>query len=302
MIGKEFNNIEEYNKSMAKDIVMNDKLFFLNEIEQDEKFGLIVDFGCADGTLISKLYNRNKSYLYIGYDASKEMIDLAKTKFEYPDARNVTFTDDWNEVQSVLVDLCINSGKKKGKVLLILSSVIHEVYSYAKSEDEIKEFWQRTLNSSLFDYITIRDMMPSEDIDRISDLKITKNYAVLSELRNKIYNGVRSDLNDNPTKESISYKEMLKEFEDIWGSIANNKNLVHFLLKYKWIINWDREVHENYFPFYIEEMNSRIKLSNYNTIYFKRFCPLKESVKKTFDIDMVDDTHVKYILKLKNNI
>lgn len=302
MIGKNFDNIKSYNEEMAKEKVMNDKLFFLDEIEQDKQFGLIVDFGCADGTLISKLYERHKSYLYIGYDASKEMIDLAKTKFEYPDARNVTFTDNWTEVESVLVDLTMNSGKKKGKILLVLSSVIHEVYSYAKSEDEIKEFWKRTLNNSMFDYIAIRDMMPSEDIDRTSDLKFKANYAKLSEIRNKIYNGVRSDLNDNPTKKSLSYKEMLKEFEDIWGSIANNKNLVHFLLKYKWIINWNREVHENYFPFYIEEMNSRIKYSNYNTVYFKRFCPLKDSVKKTFGIDMIDDTHVKYILKLKNKI
>lgn len=286
MIGKQFTDLDGYNKQMAKDIVMNDKLFFLDEIEE-EKFSVIVDFGCADGILLTKLYERNKAKMYIGYDISEEMISLAKSKFEYQDAGNVLFTSNWKEVETILAKnmITLNSGKS----CLVLSSVIHEVYSYAKSDDDIKEFWHRTIESSLFDYIVIRDMMPSEDIIRRLSAKD------MHIIRNKINTAsCSSDL--------MKYHDMLTEFEKIWGYISDNKNLVHFLLKYKWVINWNREVHENYFPFFIEEMNERIRKSNFNIMYFKRFCPLKSDVKKTFDIDMIDNTHVKYILKFKNGL
>ena len=45
----------------------------------------------------------------------------------------------------------------------------------------------------------------------------------------------------------------LNDFENKWGSINNNyRTLLHWLLKYKYVINWSREVYENYLPITLE--------------------------------------------------
>lgn len=54
-------------------------------------------------------------------------------------------------------------------------------------------------------------------------------------------------------KKSLHY--LTTSFEDRWGAICdsetkrvNVKNLIHFLIKYRYVENWDREVKENYLP------------------------------------------------------
>ncbi|MGA1049083.1 MAG: hypothetical protein ACO3UU_13830, partial [Minisyncoccia bacterium] len=41
----------------------------------------------------------------------------------------------------------------------------------------------------------------------------------------------------------------LISFEKVWGSIFKDyRNFIHFLLKYRYTDNWEREVNENYLP------------------------------------------------------
>lgn len=255
-------DIKSYNDNMIKGI--EDKLFFLNLLPKSRY--IFVDFGCADGTLINTMCNIGSfPNTYIGYDTSDIMINLAKTKWNWSKKDDVCFTSDWKEVESIISD-------KFSKKVLILSSVIHEVYSYAKSQEDIKDFW-KIITSGIFDYIVIRDMLPTEDINRSSDENIYKN--VIDKIKIP--------------------KERVKEFCDIWGNLTNNKSLIHFLLKYRWQINWDREVKENYFPIYLEELLDAFY--NYNLDYLKRFrVPfLDEYFKKEFDITLEDYTHCKLI-------
>lgn len=257
-------DIKSYNDNMIKGI--EDKLFFLNLLPENRY--IFIDFGCADGILINTMCNMESLHFpnkYIGYDTSDVMIDLAKTKWNWSKRDDVYFTSDWKEVESII------SGRF-GKKVLILSSVIHEVYSYAKSSDDIQKFWS-IVKSGLFDYIVIRDMLPTKDIDRDSNL----------DLYNRIFDNIKIP------------KERVKEFCDTWGDLTNNKNLIHFLLKYRWQINWDREVHENYFPIYLEELLDAFY--DYNLDYLKRFrVPfLDEYFKKEFDITLKDYTHCKLI-------
>ena len=92
----------------------------------------------------------------------------------------------------------------------------------------------------------------------------------------------------------------LKDFEHIWGSISNKKNMLHYLLKYRYTNNWAREVEENYFPCTVEEHLAKIP-DTYELVHFEHFVlPFhKEVVKKDFDIDFVEPTHIKMILKRK---
>ena len=93
-----------------------------------------------------------------------------------------------------------------------------------------------------------------------------------------------------------------REFEKEYGSISHMKNLVHFLLKYRWKINWDRELHENYFCTTIDEFLKHMNLY-FNINYLERFrVPfLEQCWKEDFGIELDDYTHVKMILEKKKN-
>ena len=270
-IGKKFTDIQYYNKEMQKG--MEDKLFFLDKLPKDNNY-IFVDFGCADGSMINALSNilQGSYNRYIGYDISETMIELAKTNYHGPVNANVIFTNEWNEVEKNIewTKICTEY-----KSVLILSSVIHEVYSYAKDGNDITEFWNRVLNTE-FDYVVIRDMCPSEDIDRRSDIHIE------DKVRDK------ADIT------------LLDEFENEWGSISNNRNMIHFLLKYRWKVNWKREVHENYFPI---SSNLLIQMFNdgFNVDYFERFrVPfLDKCLKEDYNIELTDYTHIKAIFTKK---
>ena len=255
-------NYDSYISRMNRGML--DKLFFLDKIDAD----IFVDFGSADGQLIFHmndiLSKEEREFKFIGYDIDSEMVKRGNDKFQ--DKNNVLFTTDWTEVQSQ-----IDSDKKSA---VILSSIIHEIYHYLDVK-QVEEFWNKIYNSG-FDYIIIRDMVPSRTIDRESDVNdVTKVY--------------RKFFNTKP----------LMDFESIWGRIDNNKNLVHFLLKYKYVEpNWDREVKENYLPIYRENLLASIPIE-YDISYHEHFILpyIKGIVKDDFGIELKDNTHFKLILE-----
>lgn len=274
-VGIDFTDINSYINSMSKGL--DDKLFFLNKINF-KKGGsyLFVDFGCADGVLLSTLYEiltaKGIHAFYIGYDISEEMISLAKSKFN-PVALNVVFTNNWDEVEEI-----VNRYSAMESVL-VLSSVLHEVYSYG-TENDITTFWDRVTNG-MFKYICIRDMMCTKDIERPTDgtdLAAFNGYLKYASAKSKL----------------------CREFEKKWGNIAaSTKNFVHFLLKYRWQINWPRELSENYFPFYAEDILEKFSNANYKINYMERFrVPfLDECFRDDFGVELEDYTHAKMVFE-----
>lgn len=250
----------EYNARMSKS--MMDKIFFLDKIFN---CGCFVDFGCADGTLLKFMrpYVENNIKL-IGYDIDEKMIEVAKENCKNI---NIEFTKKWLDL-----DLANKTNKA-----LILSSVIHEIYHYCAPQ-EIDNFWEKALGNN-FEYVIIRDMCVSRNIDRPSNIDDIA----------KIYN-------------QFLHKQELRDFESNFGSIENNRSLVHFLLKYKYTSpNWVREVKENYFPMYREDMLALLSKHNYEIVYHEHFTLpyLKHIVKNDFGIELKDPTHIKIILKRK---
>ena len=252
-------NFDSYNKNMAKSIV--DKMFFWDKV--DAQF--FVDFGCADGTLIKMLQGLDPDMKFMGYDICNDMLEIARQNCTETD-----FTSSWDVVKTV-----VDVKKQEGlKTCLILSSVIHEVIHYS-SEAEIDAFWHNIYNSG-FDFICVRDIIPSRTIDRPADLNDYINIIKKGD------------------------KNKISEFESVWGSVENNKNLIHYLLKYRWEANWDREIKENYFAIYREDF-LRLVGDSYELIYHEHFLLpyVRESIKKDYDITIRDYTHLKLILKLK---
>lgn len=261
----EIKDISSYLQNMSKSI--EDKLFFTKFLPGKQY--IFIDFGCADGTLISVLRNiYGRRCFYIGYDKSPEMIKYAESKCE--DTEGTTyFTANWEDVISII------NLHPELPVVLILSSVIHEIYSYGTDEMIAKD-WERILNTA--EYICIRDMMCSEYLSSLNDNRPRR--AIEQEFSKKL--------------------NLLLDFESKWGSVSNRKNLLHFLLKYRWSTNWIREVNENYFPISVEELLEKFK-EKYEMIYLERFkIPFLEECWDTdFGIHIEDYTHIKVIFRNK---
>lgn len=252
-------NIDTYIQGMSMGI--QDKLFFTDIVN----FDVIVDFGCADGTFLEKISNINPNIKIIGYDLDSTMLEKAKNKLK----KDAILTDDWNVV--------INSIIGYKTPLLNLSSVIHEVYSYSNS-NTIKKFWDIQVFGGDFKYICIRDMIPSVEIER-NEISHFKDDARMVRLK--------------------SDKKILDSFESKWGSINTNyRTLIHYLLKYKYTENWEREVNENYLPVSLETIKSKIP-SNYKLVFEEDFIlpHLKDQIKKDFGIKLTHSTHTKMIIK-----
>lgn len=251
---------KSYNDGMHKSML--DKLFFIDKIENIE---YILDYGCADGEL---LRNINKIYPQIaftlGYDINEKMLDLARQKDKNEKS---FFYSDLNELLN-------NKFFKPENTCLNLSSIIHEIYSYCANE-EIIDFWDFVFNNK-FKYIAIRDMCISESCNR------------------------NTEINDYKKLLTNANSQQLKEYESQWSSCSNNKNMIHFLLKYRYLTNWNREVKENYLPIIYEDL-LKIIPDEYEIIYMNHYTLpfFKSVVKKDFDIDIKDNTHIQLLLKRK---
>jgi hypothetical protein len=91
----------------------------------------------------------------------------------------------------------------------------------------------------------------------------------------------------------------LKEFEDYWGPIDTNfRTLLHWLLKYKYTDNWDRELKENYLPISLEYLKKKIP-STWTIIYEDHYTYdyIKKQIKEDFGVDIDGHSHLKMIIK-----
>jgi len=247
-------NLGIYNKRM--EMGWEDKLFFLDMIDPS----VIVDFGCADGAIIKKMKKFTKADI-IGYEPDADMLSSAKSNLK----DIATVTDKWSEVIRLVGD--------HEDSAILLSSVIHEVYSYS-SDSEIESFWKKMVFNGAFKWICIRDMMPSVDIEKGDNLK-----------------------NDIQKVRENADKKLLDSYESIWGKISDYKSLMHFLLKYKYIENWEREVEENYFSLMLENFYKLIP-PGYKIIYKESFqLPHhRKQFRDDFGIDIDKKTHTKMII------
>ena len=256
------NDINVYNNRMDKSL--EDKLWFINDtIDYTD---IYVDFGCANGNLIKHLAKEYPNKRFIGYDNNNDMIELAKSNCK--SLNNVAFTDNFNSI------LILIKAFKKNRSCLILSSVLHEVYSYS-SKEKIDEFWEM-INDANFNFIAIRDM----NYGYVNESKLSESIELFSK---NIY--------------KYGDKKQISDFENVYGKIDNIKKITSFLLKYKYVENWDRELIENYFDYSIN-----LDFSKYAVLHFKYYVLeyLKDLFKKDFDIDFSQFfTHKKMLITLK---
>jgi hypothetical protein len=251
-------NLSSYLQGMSRGV--SDKLFFLNQIKPD----LIVDFGSANGFVLGEIHKKDPSIKLVGYDISDPMIKLSQEMY-----KDITFTNTWASVVPIV--------KQYSNSCLLLSSVIHEVYSYSDAEG-VNRFWKEIFNTG-FKYIVIRDTIPSVDLDKVKNFK-------------RDVDNVKSRV--DPV--------LLQDYEDRWGKLDSSyKNFVRFVLMYRYKENWGRERLEDYLPLTYENFLMKIDTNQYKIIYDKKFKykPIQQSFAKDFGISLRKDTHLKMILKKK---
>lgn len=246
---------EIYLTRMERSIL--DKMFFIDKVF--EPFEYVLDFGCANGVLIKALREMCPEYRYAGYDIDSDMIAAARSKLP-----GVPFFTDWDSI-ALPFERC----------LLNISSTIHEVYSYGTKAD-VEQFWERVFGSG-FRYVTIRDMMFSQSLERPAD------ETQLAAVR------------------AGGFEKQLEDFEQVRGEITTQKQLVHFLLKYRYTQNWEREVREDYFPISAEALLALVP-DNYSITFCERFTlPFTAwQIRRDFGIDLTDHTHIKLILERRD--
>lgn len=259
------NEIKErqvYTNRMRKSLL--DKLFFLDKTYDPYK--VLIDFGCADGSLIKAMNEFFPEYLYVGFDTDPKMIETARQNVS-----DAVFFDNWTQMLEFLESK--NLGPQDA--LINASSVIHEVFSYGNEADVVL-FFNRLFESG-FKYVAVRDMMASD---------ISGNMPVTQDVMKRL---------------TRQYSQQLTDFERIWGHIENVRDLEHFLLKYRYTENWEREVHENYFPETAEEFLRRVWQQPYDIVYMERNTPpyIAQSIKHDTGITLAEPTHLKILLELK---
>lgn len=244
-------NYEVYTERMSKTI--SDKLFFLEHL--DLSIDTIVDFGCADGSLGLELA-KHSSLHYIGYDIDKTMLDKAN---------NNGIWDTYYNFQELLKNI------DTSRSVLVLSSVIHEVYSYG-NEYDVKVFWNRVFNSG-FKQIAIRDMA-------LIDRKLM-------------------DMKPNP-KDALIITDYIVNTYNEYIPLNNFADYSQLLLKYWYKENWDRESKENYFPISLDEVIGKVFNSKYRIDFMYNFS-IPYVINKIYsDLGIVysENTHYKLVLTL----
>lgn len=271
-------NRDSYNQGMLQ--TLTDKIFFLEHVNAD----IFIDFGCANGVLLSYIREILPTATLIGYDISEDMIKEAHKRCNFDTSKkSITFTNCWDDVISI-----INQKKTHNKAIkscLICSSVIHEVYSYS-TDTEIQLFWDRFWCSG-FDYIAIRDMYRTP----VQDLHQKSHDIIINEFLENI--------------DKSKYFNKFKEFLEVerLTMFRNINDLKHFLLKYFYDENWNREVHENYLPqtiFSDSDFQDLLKLYRYHIVYKHIYCLpfLKKKFNNDFNLHFEGiPTHFKYIFK-----
>lgn len=226
-------NIDVYNAGMRKSML--DKIWWLDKI--DDGIDIILDYGCADGALLSMVYEMNHDMVLIGYDFNAEMIKLAQNNLP-----NGNFFNNYANA---------NIFALKDHTVLVASSVFHEIENYSR---DVTTEYERIFNNG-YKYIAIRDMFMSEKSRGISDqLTVAKvrqqfPYEKIQEFETHIGS---LDYNENLLQFFLTYR-----YKENWDREVRENYFPHTIEEFLHKIpDWYEVVHFDHYtlPFVREQV------------------------------------------------
>lgn len=223
---------EIYLQRMSKPL--QEKLKIIKYIPDKTK--TVLDVGCADGTITLAMADMFPDIDFLGIDLDGGFVDIANSKIE--GRKNVRFE------KLYLRELLARTEKFD---LIIFCSVLHEFFSYGEGVSSVVKAMADTHELlKKGGRIVIRDMIVYEYAEK-SDLWVEK---ILEKIKNK--------------------KEVSKQradFEVVYGPMKTIKDINHFLLKYSYVENWQRELNENYLPVNFETYDKIFTLLGMKVVF-----------------------------------
>lgn len=269
-------NVDTYIHGLHK--TLKDKLFFLNS-SLTEKLGedffsnkIIIDFGCGDGSVLKYIIENTscENSYFIAIDQDERMYHYT---FDILSKAGVGATVS-RCLENILPTL--KSVKCNREVVFIATSVLHELGDY---QYNVYKFV-----SDYCDYFIVRDMF-------------------IREVHPYYLN------NDKPDKYLMSKiiansntKHLCQFIEKYDLSV---RSMIHYLLKYTYVENWETELQEDYLSVDISGLRAYLS-PFFDDLHVHTYVQKwrADQVEKDFGIDLnsyIDSTHIEFILKRRKS-
>lgn len=255
-------DIKHYTCEMAK--AVQDKVWFLDYIWVNS----MVDIGTADAAVpFHILGNVNKNLRGEIFEPCKNLFWEAERKVYGSDLKA------FNDIDSFYAAM----KERRPYDLCLLSSVFHEIYSDNRYTPLSKVF--NAIRISEARYVAVRDMHLSESFS-----------STPKHISEAIINFV---------KENPEQRERFDQYNSK-NHISRPENAIQYLLKYRYIVNWEHEIKENYFAMNLDQVKEAMTLYGYEVFFERGFTPdfIANDIQENFGID-IPSTHVEIIFEKK---
>jgi len=201
----------------------------------------VLDVGCADGVVTIEMARMFPEIKFVGIDLNAEFIERARERaIGVP---NISFECVY------LREMLSRQVRFDG---VTFCSVLHEFASYGEGVSSVVKALadaHEILNKG--GRVIIRDMIYS-DYKKHSDLQMQ---TVVEKIRAK----------DDLTP-------YIADFEHRFGKLNDIYTINHFLLKYRYTDNWEREGRENYVPVTFDQYEQIFDLLSMRVLYKDSLC------------------------------
>jgi len=218
-------NPQRYLERMSKPL--QEKLRVANFFPDGVKS--VLDVGCADGVVTIALAEMFPEIKFVGIDLNREFIDIAKEKSS--ELKNITFEN---------VYLRERLANPERFDVVLFCSVLHEFYSYGEGISTV-----------------VKALADAHEILKPNGSLIIRDMVLFDYMKD-------SDLWTERIEKKIKSKgeltNLVADFENTFEPLTKTKPINHFLLKYMYGDNWQREGKENYVPVTFEQYDRIIKL------------------------------------------
>lgn len=248
-----------YNQSLAASL--GSKLFFVDRIPAMQDVTLWFDFGCGDGALLKALHTAHPGASFVGYDIDRWQVDTANAENPWGH-----FLSSWDYAKGYL------SAWTQGPKVAIFSSVLHEVWS---NGGDLMALW-REVEALGFDYIVVRDMA----LPRRTYWEPTPERWLEASKR-------------------LLASHLERDFERTYGPLGVLSHFMHFLLKYPYRADWERELAEDYTRYSQERLIEKLTRGPYSVLHARGTSTRHFRDRVWADLGIFSDipTHLELVLE-----
>lgn len=214
----------------------------------------VLDVGCADGVVTSSLAKIFPQAKVLGIDLNEGFVSIAKERWQ--DLLNLEFE------RVYLRDLLARPMRYD---VVVFCSVLHEFFTYGEGISSV-----------------VKALADAHELLRPGGRVIIRDMILFEYFQSSNLN-TQSIIDKIYTHASVQH---LQDFEDQFGKLSSINSVNHYLLKYLYVENWEREGRENYVPVTFEQYEEIFKLLGMRLGYLQSYLIpyLKDRWQQDFDL------------------